>query len=142
MFTAQRKFINRVAAAPWQPTTRKGMLSANELASLRWEHGLAKGEAPHIRLEAGYDFEPAKAAPSVPAELSASVVRFESSAKATSPMRSYLVQFATSPSANERAAIAKAGGAVFSYIPDQAYLVRMTDDARARLAEQAKPLDR
>ena len=138
--TAQRKFMNRVAPAAWQPVTRKGMLAPSELAGAKWEHGLAAGEAPHIRLNAGYDFQPSKAAPSVPAELSSRAVRLEGQESGGATMRSYLVQFATSPSGTELAAIAKAGGSVFSYIPDQAYLVRMTDEARARLADQAKPL--
>ena len=74
-FVAPRKFMNRVAPAPWQPVTRKGTLSASELSATQWEHGLAKGEAPHIRLNAGYDFQPLKAAPVVPAELSSKAVR-------------------------------------------------------------------
>lgn len=137
-FEAQRKFTNRVAPSPLLLPSRVGTLSPAEVASQLAEAEFASHGAPRVRLQAGYEFAPSEAVPAVPAELSRSQ-RPLAEAGEGSGLRSFLVQFSGTPSAPELAAIAKAGGAVFCYVPDQAYLVRMTDEARTRLTSDAKP---
>lgn len=133
-FTALRKFANRVAPSPYlMPGTRGRMADAGVDARVAPSGNTVGGapRLPHLRLTAGYDFslgEPVR--PAVPAKLSISSAPRDENASA---LRSVLVQFPETPSSEDLAAITGAGGAVFSYIPDQAYLVRMTDAARARL---------
>jgi hypothetical protein len=134
-FTALRKFANRIAPSPYLPPALLGTLAAGEVIGARTARSDAAAAARpprRIRLTAGYDWAPADgAAPPVPPELSsARAAREEGSPE----MRAYLVQFDAPPAEAERAAIAEAGGAVVAYIPDQAYLVRMSAEAHARLA--------
>lgn len=137
-FDAQRKFTNRVAPSPLLLPSRVGTLSPAEVASQRAAAEFAVSAVPRVRLQAGYDFAPSEAMPAVPVELSRSQ-RPLTEAGEGGGLRSFLVQFSGTPSAPELAAIANAGGAVFCYVPDQAYLVRMTDEARVRLTSDAKP---
>jgi hypothetical protein len=145
-FTALRKFANRIALSPYLPPAKPGRLDAGDVIGTRAARpdgaiagGTATGtrQAARIRLAAGYDFAPASGPPVVPAELSsARVPREEGDAEA---LESYLVQFDTPPGEAEVAAITSAGGAVFGYIPDQAYLVRMSAAGRAKLASAPGP---
>jgi len=143
-FTALPRFVNRVAPSPYLPPATRGRLEASDLLGSRARRSNAEAAAgtnaapaARIRLAAGYDFAPADGEPPVPFELSgAAVPRDESDPSAA---RSYLVQFDSPPGPGEMAAITRAGGAVFAYIPDQAYLVRMSEGARARLATGAGP---
>jgi hypothetical protein len=132
-FTAIPRFTNRVAPSPYLMRGVLGQLGADELKRERASSMLATPGAPHLRLAAGYDFAPSEAASSlrVPQELSMSRVPAE---EAGGGLQSYLVQFSGEPGPDDLRAIAAAGGAVFAYIPDQAYLVRMTPGARGALA--------
>jgi len=149
-FTALRRFANRVAPSPWVLAERRGAIAPERLAALRAEAAAARAEAlaglaagaaparaeggasrPRIRLAAGYDFAPAEALPEVPAHLSAARMP---RAEGTGALEAVLVQFAAPPGDAERAALAAAGGVVFAYVPDQAYLVRVAPGARAALA--------
>ncbi|HYM80919.1 MAG TPA: hypothetical protein VEY91_05855, partial [Candidatus Limnocylindria bacterium] len=136
-FNAVRKFSNRVAPHPLLKEGRRGTLSPTDLLSAPRANGEAAGAAPRIRLAAGYDFAPSVQLPALPSDLASIQAPREESSQ--SGLRAYLVQFAAPPSAGEMAAIAKAGGSVFCYVPDQAYLVRMTEQGRAQLDAQAKP---
>src|SRR6185295_5543788 len=97
--------------------TEAGVASAN-----------AASGAPHIRLSAGYDFVPTRGVPSVPEDLTLRL----GAEPDPSALQTYLVQFASMPNAKDLARLAAAGAAVSSYLPDQAYVVRMTSEARAR----------
>ena len=146
------RFENRVGASPFLVETRRGMLAPGEIEeNARLRRGLvtpidaklarpaaaseASGtSAPRIRLSAGYAFAPTvEGEPAMPLALtSARAMAIEDADP--SAVTSYLVQFDAPPSDAQRAAIARAGGAVFAYIPDQAFLVRMTRQARATFA--------
>lgn len=132
LFTALRRFANRVAASPVVLKEKSGRLPEAEVAPRR--AALALGAAaparPQIHLAAGYDFVPGEAPPAVPAAL-ARVLRTPDDG--ADPVGTFLVQFADPPSDAERAAIAGAGGAIVSYIPDQAFLVRMTGNSFEKL---------
>ena len=132
-FTALRRFANRVAASPVVLQERSGRLPEAEVAPRR--AALALGAAvparPQIHLAAGYDFVPGEATPAVPAALARVQRAPEDGAD---PVGAFLVQFADPPSDAERAAIAEAGGAIVSYIPDQAFLVRMTGSSFEKLS--------
>lgn len=125
-FEAQRKFRNVVAPSPYLSPARTGRVEL-ENAPARL------ATAPRIRLAAGYDFAPSIGEPVVPENLS-STRRDPDEIMPPDAMEAYIVQFAASPTTREFDAIAAAGGAVISYLPDQAYLVRMGPAARARLA--------
>jgi subtilase family protein/flagellar hook capping protein FlgD len=127
---ALRKFANRVARSPDLLEGRIGRMPA---AGLVGGQARAAGK-PMIRLSAGYEFAPTEAVPAVPEELARARAAVE--AGSADALEACLVQFAGSPGPAELAAIARAGGAVFSYIPDHAFLVRMTAVARARLAAE------
>ena len=136
-FTALRKFANRVAPSPYLPPARLGRLEAGEVIGARAarEGATAASRAPpRIHLTAGYDFDPAEGAPLLPPELSSAARPRDENAQG---LQAYLVQFDTPPGESELAAIARAGAAVFAYIPDQAYLVRVSESSRARLAASA-----
>lgn len=137
-FTALRKFANRIAPSPYLPPARLGMLAASDVIGSRAARSGAvpeKRPPPRLRLAAGYDWAPAEGAPPIPPEpSSARAARAEG---APGP-RAYLVQFDAPPGEPERAAIAEAGGAIVAYVPDQAYLVRMSEEAHARLTASAK----
>ncbi|MGH7723869.1 MAG: S8 family serine peptidase [Candidatus Eiseniibacteriota bacterium] len=124
-FTALPRFTNRVAASPYLVATRQGRL---EMLAPEGAGNPIAAAAPRIRLSAGYDFAPAEGEPNVPVELSSARLPIDDASG--DGLASYLVQFATPPSDEDRARIARAGGAVFAYIPDQAYLVRMRPEAR------------
>ncbi|HEY2954369.1 MAG TPA: S8 family serine peptidase [Candidatus Eisenbacteria bacterium] len=133
-FTALRKFANRIAPSPLLPPARLGALGAADGTGAGAARAGAPAEArgpPRIRLAAGYDFAPSAGEPAVPAELSSARAPRE---EGGAPLRAYLVQFGAPPGEAELAAIAAAGGATIAYIPDQAYLVRMSEAARAKLA--------
>jgi len=139
-FVALRKFANRVAPSPYLPPARLGTLDPGDVIGARAAlSGAAPqgGAPPRIRLAAGYDWAPAAGEPAVPPELSSARVAAEESGPHA--LRSYLVQFEAPPGAPELAAIASAGGAVIAYIPDQTYLVRMSEAARAKLSASRRP---
>ena len=150
--TVAPRFENAVKASPFLLESRRGLLSAEEiegnarlrrgavtpidakLAGPAVAAGPAFADAPKIRLAAGYAFAPTvEAEPPMPLALTSSrAMTIEDADPAA--IGSYLVQFAGPPSDAELAAIASAGGAVFAYIPDQAFLVRMSHEARAKFA--------
>ncbi len=132
-FTVIPRFTNRVASSPYLMRRVLGRMSAADLRRAADASLTAGDRAPHLRLAAGYDFAPrlSAAGPAVPNELSMARVPAEEAAAGT---QAYLVQFASPPAPEDRDAIVAAGGVVFAYIPDQAYLVRMSPAARARLA--------
>ncbi len=150
--TVVPRFANRVAPSPFLVESRRGVLAADEVAAAARERrgaltpfdataqrpttlaGVLAADAPRIRLAAGYSFAPTvESEPALPIALtSARTMTIEDADPAA--LGSYLVQFDGPPSDAQREAIARAGGAVYSYVPDQAFLVRMTRDARARLA--------
>jgi hypothetical protein len=135
-FTAEPKFMNTIAGSPYLSEARRGTTAIE--GAVRGAGGLAidgASGAPRIRLAAGYDFAPAEGTPTLPASLTAAGDDATNSDPAA--LHSYLVQFAATPTAAEVARITGAGGAVVSYIPDQAYLVRMTSAAREKLASDA-----
>ncbi len=149
-FTATPRFTNRLAPSPYLMRGEVGRMPAERLRAMREEslrpplpglqardrERLAAGPPrPRIRLGAGYDFDPAEGAPAVPGELSMSRVRAEGGDDA---LGAFLVQFADAPGAAELRAVAEAGGAVFAYVPDQAYLVRGTRAARERLRHDGR----
>ncbi|MGH7729940.1 MAG: S8 family serine peptidase, partial [Candidatus Eiseniibacteriota bacterium] len=131
-FTAEPRFMNQVAASPYLRESRRGTMGSGERAS---RDGAASadepGSPPRIRLSAGYDFAPAEGLPKIPAELTSAAVAGD-----PGTLRGYLVQFEAMPAAKDLARIAAAGGAVYTYIPDHAYLVRMTPSGSARLAAE------
>ncbi len=131
-FTALPRFTNRVSASPYLVASRQGRLEAlapETAASLP-----TSITPPRIRLAAGYDFAPTEGEPAVPVELSSARLPIEETG--SDGLSSYLVQFSNAPSDEDRATIARAGGAAFAYIPDQAYLVRMTREARERIGRE------
>lgn len=132
-FTALRRFANRVAGSPVLLRETTGRLPAAELAPRH--AALATGAAvpgrPQVHMIAGFDFVPGQDTPAVPAAL-AHVSRAPD--EGADPVGAFLVQFADPPGDAERAAIAAAGGAVVAYIPDQAFLVRMTPTSLAQLS--------
>lgn len=148
--TVAPRFENTVQASPFLVEARRGALSSDEIAeNARLRRSAvtpidarlvgpavtaAGADAPRIRLAAGYAFAPmVESEPALPLALTSSrAMTIEDADPAA--IGSYLVQFDGPPSDAERARIAAAGGAVFAYIPDQAFLVRMTREARARLA--------
>src|SRR5688572_16511795 len=149
--TVAPRFENRISASPFLVESRRGLLTPDEIeenarlrrgavtpidARLRGPAVTAASDAPRLRLSAGYSFAPTvEGEPALPVALTSSrAMTLEDADPAA--VGSYLVQFAGAPSDAERAAIARAGGAVFAYIPDQAYLVRMSRDARAKLAAE------
>ena len=146
-FVAIPKFSNRVAPSPYLVRGVLGQLAPDELKRERAETfaspedarlsavAIPGGASPHIRLAAGFDFTPATATPVLPTELSVS--RLPEAMPGGGEMQAVLVQFKDAPGEAELRAVAEVGGAVFSYIPDQAYLVRLSPDARARLAAAA-----
>ncbi|HKQ57286.1 MAG TPA: S8 family serine peptidase [Candidatus Eisenbacteria bacterium] len=131
-FTAEPRFMNTIAASPYLGEARRGIMGRDEIEQ---RVGVASAATPRgparIRLSAGYDFAPAEGAPKVPAELATPV----GSGKPDG-LQGYLVQFEAMPTAAELARITGDGGAVVAYIPDQAYLVRMSPAAGARLAAE------
>jgi hypothetical protein len=153
--TVAPRFENTVQASPFLLESRRGVLSPEEIAAnarLRRgvvtpidrelagpavaAEGTAAADAPRLRLAAGYSFAPTvEGEPALPMALTSNrTMTIEDVDPAA--IHSYLVLYSDAPSDAERAAIARAGGAVFAYLPDQAFLVRMTSDARARLAAQ------
>lgn len=124
-FTALPRFANRVMASQFLGVSREGRLGEEPQAV-----------SPRIRLSAGYDFAPSEGEPALPAGLATARLPIDDAGGMA--LGAYLVQFQGDPSDEERAAIAKAGGAVFAYVPDQAYLVRMSAEARARLSGEAR----
>ncbi|HKA24985.1 MAG TPA: S8 family serine peptidase [Candidatus Eisenbacteria bacterium] len=119
-FVALPKFANRVTPSFLLPTPTRTVVAPEELPP-------ATGPA-RIHLAAGYDFAPAVAEPTVPAALATE--RASTAVESAGAIHSYLVQFDGPPSATERAALERAGAAVFAYVPDQAFLVRTTDQGR------------
>jgi len=132
-FTALRKFANRVAASPVVLQQKSGRLPESEIAPRR--AALARGATvparPQIHLVAGYDFVPGETQPVVPAALARVALTPEDGAD---PIGAFLIQFADPPGDAERAAIAATGGAIVSYVPDQAFLVRMTGSSLEKLS--------
>lgn len=148
--TVAPRFENRISASPFLVESRRGVLSPDQIeenarlrraadtpldAKLRAPAANSAGAtAPRLRLSAGYSFAPTiEDEPAVPLALTASRTMTVEDADPAA-VGSYLVQFAGPPSDAERAALARAGAAVFAYIPDQAFLVRMSRDARAKFA--------
>ena len=132
-FTALRRFANRVAASPVVLQERSGRLPESETAPRRAalaSHAVVPAR-PQVHLVAGYDFVPGETQPAVPAAL-AHVLRTPEDG--ADPVGAFLVQFADPPGEAERAAIAEAGGAIVSYVPDQAFLVRMAGSSLERLS--------
>jgi hypothetical protein len=150
-FVAEAKFKNRIAPNALLGPTRIGMLSRAEQEAAWAEMRAGDLEAskllgnesftasapgaPRIRMSAGYDFAPGLETPRLPVALTMARALPGSDVGAVG-MGSYLVQVAEPPSDEQRDLIAQAGGATFSYVPDQAYLVRMSEEAHARLVEQ------
>ena len=132
-FTALRKFANRVAASPVVLQQESGRLPESEVAPRR--AALARGGAvparPQVHLVAGYDFVPGGTQSVVPAALAHAL---RTPGDGADPVGSFLVQFADPPGDAERAAIAEAGGAIVAYVPDQAFLVRMSGRSREKLS--------
>jgi len=132
-FTAEPRFMNTIAASPYLTESRHGTVGAAELASRDGAVSAdGAGALPRIRLSAGYDFAPAEGLPKLAAELTSDA----SAASDPSSLHGYLVQFESMPTAKDLARIAAAGGAIYTYIPDHAYLVRMSPSASARLADE------
>jgi hypothetical protein len=153
-FIAEPKFTNRIAPNALLGPTRIGTLTraeqeaawaemraGNDAVDAAMGKGPAgvtttAGGAPRLRLGAGFEFAPgAGALPMVPEALSLSREMSQSEMGAPG-VGSYLVQFSAPPSDEQRDAIARAGGATFAYVPDQAYLVRMSPEAHAKLVDQ------
>jgi subtilase family protein/flagellar hook capping protein FlgD len=132
-FTAQPRFMNEIAASPYLRESRRGTMGSSDMAV---RTGVASagevGSPPRIRLSAGYDFAPAEDMPKLPRELA-----ITADAGDPGTLRGYLVQFAAMPTAKDLERITAAGGAVYTYIPDHAYLVRMTAAGSARLAAES-----
>ncbi len=127
-FTAEPRFMNRVAASPYLRESRRGTVGAADRTAAA---SADASSPPRIRLSAGYEFAPAEGLPEVPAGLRAATDGGDPAS-----IRAYLVQFSAMPTAKDVARITAAGGAVHTYIPDHAYLVRMTAAAAARLAAE------
>jgi hypothetical protein len=128
-FTAEPRFLNQIAASPYLVEARRGASPRDRVAL---DAGGAT-TAPHLRLASGYDFAPSQGLPALPADLRSSV----GTESDPSALRGYLVQFDAVPSSADLARLGAAGAAVFSYIPDQAYLVRMTANASTKLASES-----
>ncbi len=119
-FTALRKFQNRIARSPLLPQAKTGRLAPPSPAEA------AAMARPRVRLSTGYDFDARESLPSVPVELASQV-------DDASGIRAYIVQYPYSPGPQDIEKIVAAGGAMVSYLPDQAYLVRMTAAGKAKL---------
>ncbi len=129
-FTAQPRFVNQVAASPYLRESRRGAMGSRDMATKTGTVSAGEaGTAPRIRLSAGYDFAPNEALPELPTDLATTTDVGD-----PGTLRAYLVQFVESPGEKDLARITAAGGAVFTYIPDHAYLVRMTQAASTLLA--------
>ncbi len=130
-FTVLPAFARPTVASPYLLATRTGTL----------EPGVPTA-APRLRLAAGFEFAPAAPGAAVPsgalAPTGAAGRVVPADPVGPDGPHAYLVQFATPPGDDERAAIARAGGTVVSYVPDQAFLVRMTPAARQRLADTGR----
>lgn len=135
-FTALPRFTNRVAPSPYLLESRRGLLGAAD----KVETTLEAGAPPRIRLASGFDFAPStEGAPQVTTQGVSARVAPVDPADESSP-HAYLVQFAAPPSDAERADLARAGGVVVAYVPDQAYLVRMTPSDRAQYEAEGRAL--
>ena len=148
--TVVPRFQNTVQASPFLVESRRGLLTPDEIAeNARLRRGAvtpidaklegpaltaAVSDAPRLRLAAGYSFAPTvEGEPALPMALTSNRTMTIEDADPNA-VHSYLVLYDAPPADAERAAIARAGGAVFAYLPDQAFLVRMTSDGRARLS--------
>lgn len=123
---ATRRFANRIAASPY--------LKGGSRGTLERRPAVTSGQRPAIHLASGYTILPDAGTPVIPAELSSAAAPRDERAGS---LKGFLVQFrgATADEARER--IAAAGGVVISYVPDHAYLVRMSDEGRASLERAA-----
>lgn len=132
-FTAMKKFANRIAASPVVLRETRGRLDEADVAPRR--AAAAKGQAvpsrPQVHLAAGYDFVPGVDKVAVPEKLSR-VLRTPEDG--VDPVGAYIVQFDDPPGDAERNAIADAGGVIVSYVPDQAFLVRMPASSVEKLS--------
>ena len=126
-FVVLPKFANRVA-----PTLR--LPEPSLIAGVAPDADATAGPA-RIRLAAGFDFAPSEGEPSVPGALATESA--PAGVTAGAALRSALVQFDGPPTAADREALVRSGAAVFAYVPDHAFLVRVRDDARPGLAALA-----
>jgi hypothetical protein len=128
-FVALPKFANRVTPTFYLPSPHPSVVAPEETAP--------DAGPPRIHLAAGYDFAPSQGEPAVPAPLATE--RASTAVESAGAIHSYLVQFNAPPSDAERAALVHAGGAIFAYVPDQAFLVRTTDAGRQAIETAAHP---
>ena len=129
-FVALPKFANKVSPSLLLPSPERTVVAPEEMPR-------AAGEPLHVHLAAGYDFAPSQGEPAVPAALATE--RASTEVGSAGAMHSYLVQFDGPPGETERAALERAGAAVFAYVPDQAFLVRTTEAGRQAIADAAHP---
>jgi hypothetical protein len=106
-----RKFANRVQPTPY--------ISASPIGRAV---DRVDGEPDHIRLEAGYDFDPAQGEP-----VMAATERFDAVAGAAAG--AWLMYYGDADPARTREAILAAGGRVVAYIPDHTFLVQYPNGA-------------
>ena len=140
-FTALPRFTNRVATSPYLVASRTGRLEpATSVVTRTAGATSSAGVAPRLHLGAGFDFAPTTdGVPAMALAGASSRVAPLDPAGADAP-RPYLVQFAAPPSDDDRAELARAGGVVVAYVPDQAYLVRMAPSARVRYEAEGRAL--
>jgi subtilase family protein/flagellar hook capping protein FlgD len=111
------------AAAHWGDEPENGAIRQ------RMRGYVQPGTAAHvsIRLSNGYLFDPlVQGEPALPAALRAAPV-------GAGQVGGFIVQLSGPIRPDQRAAIEAAGAAIAGYLPDYAYLVRMTPEARARV---------
>src|SRR5262245_18440617 len=113
---AIRRFANRIAASPYLKVGVRGTLDRRPVAM--------NASRLKIMLDSGYTIEPDAGAPVLPRELSSAVAPRDERPGA---LRALLVQFPRDEAEAARSRIAAAGGTIVTYVPDKAYLVRMTD---------------
>src|SRR5262249_33569446 len=104
-FTALPTFANKVAPSRLLAPPQRTVGAPDEMPR--------PSAPPRIHLAAGYDFAPSQGEPAVPAALASE--RASTAVESAGAMRSYLVQFDGPPSDAERAALERAGAAVFAY---------------------------
>jgi hypothetical protein len=112
------RFTNRVEPSPLVSVTP--ILPA---------HPVERVGPDRIRLSAGYEIDPTRGEPVLPAAL-------REAAGPTTGKRTYIVYFADGDPEATRKTVLEAGGSIVSYLPDRAFLVRMESSGQLSLGTE------
>jgi Subtilase family/FlgD Ig-like domain len=109
------RFMNRVEPSP--------LVSVSPILSA---HPVEHVGPDRIHLSAGYEIDPTRGEPVLPAAL-------REAAGPTMGKRTYIVYFADGDPEATRKTVLEAGGSIVSYLPDRAFLVRMESSGQLSL---------